>query len=381
MKAYPFILILLLCIAGGFAVPAAAGPSSVSVTSYEVDPQVPIRGDTATVTVAVQNTGTESVAVSRAMLYGSQIGILDSPYQSVGEIGAGTTREFTFPIKTAVSDGIHYLTFVLDFREGGSLRYQVPIRVESTDLAVALVERPDVFSEGRTDAVTLRIGNPRSAGVTGVSVAPEGEGYSVVPSSAFIGALAPDQAATVTFNVTPEEGADVSFRVSYRNGVNTHSTLLPLPLIISEGKRRADPVLTNIDLEANAGGYRVNGDIINAGLETARSVIVTVGEGATPEDPYRIYVVGALDPDDFSSFEVTFSAPEGTAEVPLVIQYRDDEGNIYRSSSAINLGAAAVLPDQGAEGFSGTAIAVVALIAIAIGGAIFYSWRKAKTSQ
>ena len=374
MKAYPFILILLLCIAGGFAVPAAAGPSSVSVTSYEVDPQVPIRGDTATVTVAVQNTGTESVAVSRAMLYGSQIGILDSPYQSVGEIGAGTTREFTFPIKTAVSDGIHYLTFVLDFREGGSLRYPVPVRVESTGLAASVQQRPDGFIEGVTEVIVLRVGNPRRTDVTGVAVTPEGEGFSATPTTAFIGGLSPNQAAAVSFNITPEGADAVSFRIEYRNGPNVRTEWLNLPLVISEGRRRADLVLTNIVVTPESGGYRASGDIFNAGLETARAVTVAPGEGAVPVDPYRIYVVGTLEPDDFSSFEVTFMVEPGVREVPLEIEYLDEEGNIFNASGMAGINRTAAEEEDDAP--TAAAIVIVAAAAIAIAAVILYAWRR-----
>ena len=51
----------------------------------------------------------------------------------------------------------------------------------------------------------------------------------------------------------------------------------------------------------------MTGDVYNAGLEVANSVLLTTG-GGQPVNPYRNYVVGSLQPDDFSSFELTFTA-------------------------------------------------------------------------
>ena len=53
--------------------------------------------------------------------------------------------------------------------------------------------------------------------------------------------------------------------------------------------------------------YHITGDVNNAGLETANTVMVT-SLSLQPQDPYKTYVVGALKPDDFGGFEVTFSA-------------------------------------------------------------------------
>jgi len=73
------------------------------------------------------------------------------------------------------------------------------------------------------------------------------------------------------------------------------------------------------------GHYKVTGDVTNAGLEDAKSVLVTSGSPAVPVDPFRVYVVGSLEPDDFSGFEVTFTA-EDADFVPLLIYYKDDDG-------------------------------------------------------
>jgi len=379
MKTHFLFILLLLCALGGLALPVQAVPADVTVTSTVVDPQVLMKGDTGTITISVQNTGKESVAIRSARLSDNNIQILHDPYPSVGEIGAGNTKLFTFPIRTYAADGTYFPGFVLDFLDGGSLRYPIPVTVESSELQVALLKKPDAFSPGRTADVTLRVGNPRSAGVTGVSVVPEGEGFSVTPSSAFIGALGADQSATVTFNITPEQASEIEFRVLYKNGVNTHTASLMLPVTFSTDKKQAYLVLTNIEAEPRAGGYRIVGDVINAGLENARSIVITAGEGAVPMDPYRMYVVGSLDPDDFSSFEVTFRVQEGVTAVPLVIEYRDENGNLYTSTAMVDItGAGSTVVEQGE--YPTAALGLLILLVIGIAGIVAYSWRRARVN-
>ncbi len=372
------LFIIAVLLAAGFLIPAAsAGTADVTVTSYQIDPPSLMRWDTGTLTVTVKNNGAESVAIRSARLFGDDIQVLSDAYSSVGDIGAGTTKEFTFTVRANAPDATYYPKFVIDFRDGGSLRYPIPVRVENTGVQVAVAAQPSAFAEGREADVTLTIGNPRSTRVTGVTVVPEGDGFTSTPSSAFVGTLDPDQAARVIFNLTPNTPTDIAFRVIFRNGVNTHETVLTLPIAFTSDKRRAVPVLTNIEVEPVAGGYRVTGDVTNAGLESARSVIVTSGEPATPIDPFRVYVVGTLDSDDFSSFEVTFRAETGATEIPLVIEYRDGDGNVYTEQAMVNIGTTTVLPQQQNETLPGVAIAVLALVAIGIAGAVIYSWRRA----
>jgi len=269
---------------------------------------------------------------------------------------------------------------VLDFRDGaGSLRYPVPVQVEDTQLSASVIKKPDTFAESRTVDITVRVGNPRPNAAAGVQVIPQGTGFTATPTGGFIGSLAPDGSGTVTFNLTPTAETDVTFQVVWRNGINTHTADLVLPVAFGEDKRQADPVVTNVEVTPIAGGYRVVGDVMNAGLESARSVLVTPGPPATPIDPFRVYVVGTLDPDDISSFEVTFRAGAGVAEIPIVVEYRDDDGNRYTASTPVGLGGTAAAPLEGQQGDGGfplLGIIVVVFVALGIAGAIYYFWKR-----
>jgi hypothetical protein len=201
----------------------------------------------------------------------------------------------------------------------------------------------------------------------GVSVDP-------APSSYFIGTLVPDQAQKFSFNITPEEPTHLDIVADYKNGVNAHSSVITLPIRFGESKTQAEPILSNIIVEYNEGKYTLTGDVTNAGLEVANSVVLSAGEGAVPVNPYREYVVGSLQPDDFSSFEITFLA-ENTTQVQVQVNYRDVNGN-----PAVRTTPVVIPPKNGGKekspGFATPVIAVILVSVAVIGGAIWYSWKK-----
>lgn len=373
-----YLFILALCAALALASPAAAATADIAVVSSSLDPPVMMSGDTGTLTIVVQNNGADPVAIQSARLYGKGVVPTTDPYLAVGEIGGGNTRSFTFTVRADAGEGTFYPTFVLDFRDGGSLRYPVLIQVEDTPLSISMVKKPDAFSEGRTAGITLMVGNPRPNAVSGVQVVPEGAGFSVTPSSGFVGGLEPDASGTVTFNLTPETETDVTFRVVWRNGINTHTTDLVLPVTFGEDKKRANPVITNVEVTPISGGYRIVGDVMNAGLESARSVMIAPASPAIPIDPFRVYVVGTLDSDDISSFEVTLRVDAAVEDVPLIVEYRDDDGNLYTSTRTVGLGGGTVAPvkEEESGGFPVLGALVVLLIALGVAGAIYHSWKR-----
>jgi hypothetical protein len=377
MKPFHLFIIALICAAAVVTGPASAGPADITVTSSSLDPTVLMKGDTGTLTVVIRNNGADPVAIRSARLYNDGVVATSDPYPSVGELGAGNNKTFTFTVRADGGEGTFYPMFVVDFRDGGTLRYPVPVQVEDTPLSASVIGKPDAFAQGRTADITILVGNPRPNAASGVQVVPQGTGFTVTPTGGFIGALAPDGSSTVRFNLTPTAETDVAFQVIWRNGINTHTADLTLPVAFSEDKRQADPVVTNVEVTPIAGGYRIVGDVMNAGLESARSVLVTTGAPAAPTDPFRVYVVGTLDPDDISSFEVTLRADGGAREIPVVVEYRDDDGNRYTATTMVEVGGVAPTPlEESDGGIPPLGVVVIMLAAVGIFGAIYYSWRR-----
>ncbi|OPX66799.1 MAG: hypothetical protein A4E37_01789 [Methanoregulaceae archaeon PtaB.Bin056] len=356
------------------AVEQQTAAAQVMVTNVTLDPQVFMTDDTGTVTVEVINNGAQSVAISRVTMYDEKIRVQSRAYDTTMYLGAGNRMTFTFTVSAPVPDGIYYPVFSMDFRDAGYLRYPVKLQVQDKPLKVSILSKPDVFTGGKKEQVEVLVGNPRDNGVSGVTVYPAGDGIEASPSSIFIGMIAPDQSQKVTFAITPRQSSSLEIHVDYMNGINSHAEVIQLPIDLGKSKRRADPILSNIQIERSGNTYSLTGDVNNAGLEVANAVVITTGDSVVPVDPYRKYVVGTLQPDDFSAFEVTFTA-EGTERVPVEVSYKDNDGNLYTTTTIIDI----PLTKPGAQGTGELPIAIIAVIlacAAVIGGIVWYSWRK-----
>ncbi len=151
-----------------------------------------------------------------------------------------------------------------------------------------------------------------------------------------------------------------------------------MPLTVTESKKSAELILTGIEEESLPGMnvYKITGDINNAGLEAANSVVMKVGdaEGIEAMQPYKAYFVGLLNADDFSSFELNVKVEGNKTQVPLIIEYKDEDGILFSEHEYISV--------ESTQGIASTGelpvpmIAVVIVIAILVIGMIAYSWKK-----
>ena len=341
MKLHAYLIILMLVAAFGAAASAQASSdtafSQVVISKVTINPQVMMVGDTGTITVTVQNTGTEAVDINRATLYTDGINLLNAgAYESLTTLGPGNTKDFTFLVSATGLGGFYQPKFYLDFRGSGFLSYLIPLRIDNTGLQVSVVDVPDFFATGRDDQITLRVGNPRDNNLTGITITPSGEGVRTIQSSYFVGDLGPGASTQVIFDAIPSRPTNLTFSTAYRNGINVHSTDTTVPIFIDNSRRSADLVINNVKLTTTGGSSQLDGDITNGGLDDAKSVVVSVQSPATPVDPYPSYVVGTLAVDDFSSFTLTFSA-QALTSVPILVQWKDSDGNSYQDTININL--------------------------------------------
>jgi archaellum component FlaF (FlaF/FlaG flagellin family) len=313
-----------------------AAAADVAVTDIQIVPEVLMQEDSGTVRIGITNSGSDSVSISRAEILSGDLQVINyQTYDSVGSLGPGNSMEFTFQIQAGTKDGIFFPMFYLDFTDAGSLRYPIPIKVDDTPILITVIDAPDSFTPDSKEEIVITVSNPRESEINGVSVSPGGEAISSTQSAVFLGTLEPDQEKTAVFEIAAEQPTTLSFDVSYRNGANQHQSTLTLPVTIGNRKVAAELVVNNVEVGQSASGTTISGDITNAGLKDAKSVMVTVGDPAQPVDPNPVYVIGALEPDDFSSFEVTCTI-QGSSEIPLIIEYRDEDGKVFEKEFPIS---------------------------------------------
>jgi len=74
---------------------------------------------------------------------------------------------------------------------------------------------------------------------------------------------------------------------------------------------------------------------------------------------------------------VTFRADGGAKEIPVVVEYRDDDGNRYTATTMVEVGGVAATPlEESDGGIPPLGVVVIMLAAVGVFGAIYYSWRR-----
>ncbi|MDO9325602.1 MAG: LPXTG cell wall anchor domain-containing protein, partial [Methanoregula sp.] len=267
--------------------------------------------------------------------------------------------------------------FSLSFLESDSLYYRTFVEIDNSLLDLTFVDKPDTFSAGKKDKIIAKISNSRSNAVENVIVEITGTGATINPSRIALGTINAGGNILVNFSVTPQQQTDLTLKVTYDNGDNTHTMSESLPILFGENKKQADPKVNNIKISKVGTIYHATGDVTNAGLEIANAVEISAGSPATAQDPYKNYVVGVLKPDDFGSFEVTFST-DSTTSIPLRISYKDADGNVITSQQNINLAAATSSDTNTAQPSILPIVGVIIVIALAGGGYLYMRKRKAE---
>ena len=372
-----YIILILFC-----SIPVTSDPiefenaaAQISIANVAISPSHPFEDDIITVTVTIQNTGTQPVAISRAELYSKELTIMNQHiYASVGSVGAGNTMEFTFSVRANAQDGIHYLWFYLDFRDAGSLQYHIPVTISNTPVVVSVIDTPAIFQQNGEETITISVGNPRENTLNGVFVQISGAGITSTRSTYFIGALPADESREVSCDLTAAQSTDLLITTTYQTGINKHQNELVIPITVGSGGKSASLIINNVELDAETSGYhKISGDVNNAGLKTAEAVVVTTGYPATPIEPYRNYVIGSLNPDDFSSFDLTFTADD-MSQIPVIAAYKDRSGTVFSETFTLNL-SHAFEENKAAKNPDSSPVIYVVLIVLA-GAVLYVAWKR-----
>jgi len=387
MKISQSIRVITLClilIAGAGLVQAYETPESivasgkVYVSDIVLDPGTFFTGDTGTATFYLTNGNSNQSVVVNHVTFGDQtIRLTSNPYDSSANIGPLQTRPFVFSVATDAKEGTYYPTFSLSFRDADSLYYRTVVKVDNQPMELTVLDRPDVYAQGKKKTVYLQVANPRDNDVDNVILDIKGDEATITPSRIFVGTVKSGEKVPVNFTVSPENESPLNLELDYDNGDNTHTVTMDIPINFGVDKKEADPVVSNIQVKYTGGMYHITGDVNNAGLETANTVMVSTLSPAVPQDPYKTYVVGALKPDDFGSFEVTFST--NATMIPLQLVYKDADGNLYTKVQDVMVSSISITTSSTNSTMGILPIAAAVLIVVVFaGGWIYYIRRKKK---
>jgi hypothetical protein len=345
------MLITFAGIAAAFETTASIeAASKVYVSNVTYSPGSFYPGDEGTVTIRVTNGDTTNgVVVNHATLYDNdnKFRVTSPPFSSSTTIGPGQTQTFVFTVTAeSMGEGTFYPVFSLSFRDADSLWHRTTVQIEDALLELTVTDRPDTFTSGGKEMVSVLVWNPRESAVRGVTIVPSGDGITTTPVRAYVGDLAPGASKEVTFEVTPSRETTLAFTAKYLNGVNEHEVAVSIPVAFGTDKTGAEIVVNNIESSSSGTTLTLKGDVTNNGLTDAKSVLVTVESPATPINPNPVYAIGNLEPDDFSSFEVTYTS-QGGSTVPLVVEYKDTDGNVFHEKFVITTNGNTVMPGSG----------------------------------
>jgi hypothetical protein len=244
---------------------------------------------------------------------------------------------YSFTVVANPPDGTYYPLFSVSSRDAGSIRYPVKVDVDTTDIVADISEKPDNFALSTKSRVNVSIINPRAGAIGNVIITPASDGADVGPATKFVSEIPAGGSVEIPFDVTPQSASNVTFHITYTNGAkNKHSMDVFLPLNIGSDKKGVVPVVNNVAVTPEGGRYKLTGDLNNAGISDAKSLVVSVDAPAKAVDPYPKYAIGSLASDDFASFEVTFTATDPSS-VPLLISWKDGDGNSFSTTQVLDL--------------------------------------------
>ncbi len=310
----------------------------VYVSGYDLTPGVFYPDETGTLTVHVTNAANASVAVSQPDLIDPHVDVVNKgAFATSTLIGPGATVDYIFIIRADGADGTYLPLFTVSSNVGTSaIHSQIKLKVDSTEVRASVSNKPNTFSLEKTDVVNVSVVNPRLGDISDVLIVASSPGSDISPSEEYVESIPAGTSVKVPFAITPHQQSDVTFRVSFRNGDNVHTTNVVLPLNIGADKSAAIPVINNVGLLSNAGSSTMTGEVGNAGITDAQGMILSVGAPLKPAGPYPSYAVGSLAANQFTKFTLTFTSGD-LSVVPVQVQWKDSQGTTQSSTITLDL--------------------------------------------
>lgn len=357
------LVILAACVASAMAADTSTSTSAISsteaaqnaaaqvyVSGVDLDPSIFYPGEPGTITVHVTNGADQAVTLGDPALIDPNLNVYTkNSFQSKTNVGPGTTVDFIFLVTVDAPEGknTYFPFFTVTPTVGDSIHGSFKLVTDSREIQSSISSKPDAFTQSNAAKINLSIVNPRDGVLKNIMVTAEGTGLSVSPSQKFIGSLNASSSVELPFSVTPDQASNLTFTISYQASDHTHSTEVILPITLGYDKTAAVPVINNVALTSRGTYYDITGDITNAGISAAKGLVIMVDSPAQGTGKFPEYAIGSLASDDSSSFQLTFTCPD-LSQVPLIIRWKDANGNNYAMNKTLDLRSDTVSSGTGA---------------------------------
>jgi hypothetical protein len=395
------ILFLIICFS-----PFALSNPTVMVTDYNLEPETLLPGDEAELTITLTNTETtatktdtdyinslpvdqvvDTIAATLDNVWISSDGdgsysiSANENYEDIGDLSPGSSITLSFGISAHqnISPGLYNPIVNVDVEDHQDVNFPIPVRISSFSASLLPKDVPKKISSSGSTTITLTAVNNREATVEDVTIiANTNQSISVSPTSSYIGTLESESSQDITCALHPSTIGDqqISFTISYRNGENTHTKTINIPIEVIE-THDVSPVLYEMpDYIAQHGSERISLEIYNAKSDTITGVTVIpiTNFSTSPTE----YFIGSMDSDDVfsASFDVLSDDLEpGNYSIGFKVAFK--QGNNYFESPTISKEVMVVSNDRNAESIdTGLAITVIGFIVLLVIILFFILWKR-----
>lgn len=386
--------------------PQLIADPTVMITEYHLDPQTLLPGDQAELTITLTNTEptstktntdyqnslpidqtVDTIAATLNNVWISADGdgsysIRSSEnYEDIGALSPGSSITISFPITAHenISSGLYNPLINVDVDYHQDVQFPIPVRISSFSATLLPKDVPKKISSSGSTSITLTAVNNREAPVEDVTVTADvNQSISVSPSSMYIGTLESESSQDISCSLHPSSlgEQEISFTISYRNGENTHTKTIDIPIEVIE-THDVSPVLYNMpDAIPQDSSERVTLEIYNAKSDTITGVtVIPVTDFATSPSEYFI---GSMDSDDVfsASFDVMSKDLEpGNYTLGFKVAFK--QGNNYFESPTLSEQVAVSLNHMNSTGLDlGLILGIIGLI-VFIGIILFFIlWKR-----
>ncbi|RXE56700.1 S-layer protein [Methanoculleus taiwanensis] len=356
-------LIFMLLVLPGIV---TADQPSVIVSNYTVTPAVVQPGDLGTITVVLTNTATAATrteaaaetvpgqgqtttttntqinaVIEDATLKGDGIEVLTGSYGRIGALGPGQSARLTFLFRAPAEDGIYFPEVWVRVAGATSLKYPVPVNVNS---GYAIIKKPAIRIErsvpesvipGQPFNLTLVVANDGQAAANDVTVNVNASTSSITaatPQTFYIPRLAPGEEAAREMRFLTDTGTALGLQpilitVAYQNNDGNLFREVSTVGVPIQGKAELGVASVSTDPTRITVGDPI--DLIirveNSGTGDANSVRATID--GLPLQGGKEAFMGTIEPNNDAPAVFTLTADEaGTFDYTLLITYTDDFG-------------------------------------------------------